>query len=563
MTVWLHEPTAPPSHGEPSGFVAYVDQLAEPTSGYEARVILSVAHRRRIVGSRVALNGAQIALIAVCILHALSPIAFLGLHSALGYDEAVYISQINPHVPAAFFTAPRARGMTLLTAPASYLSPSLAVMRVWLSLLSGAGLFMAFVPWLRLRRGAVMPVAALLWSSLWISIYYGYEAMPNQYVAFGATAATGWLILVMRRPSRRHLGYVGLSLAFVALMRPTDCCFLVAALVVGVVFTRTASARHRATVLAVMALGMGAGMADWIVEAYARFGGPRARLRMASAENTGGLHWSLGKDMRNLAGPILCRQRCNVTAPVDARLWWFALVPLVAIGLVAAYRQGFARMHLLATASALAIASEYAITIGYSSPRFLEPSYLLLALPVAEGVVWLARTTAPAWRPLAIGAAAIVFAAQLNNQVHIVGIVNQPNMVKADRDHAIASSLTDAEFGDGGHCNITGANAALIAFMTRCTDDPDAGRSANPADRHRQVAQAVVSEHRSSAGSYYADWPEYSVKDPRVPRHWRVWLLPGRPAPRPVHRPHLQSTMHTRMRVVSPGLPGGAGGRPR
>jgi len=28
----------------------------------------------------------------------------------LGWDESVYVSQISPHAPAAFFSAPRARG---------------------------------------------------------------------------------------------------------------------------------------------------------------------------------------------------------------------------------------------------------------------------------------------------------------------------------------------------------------------------------------------------------------------------------------------------------------------
>jgi hypothetical protein len=32
----------------------------------------------------------------------------------LGWDETVYVSQVSGHVPAAFFSAPRARGISLL-----------------------------------------------------------------------------------------------------------------------------------------------------------------------------------------------------------------------------------------------------------------------------------------------------------------------------------------------------------------------------------------------------------------------------------------------------------------
>lgn len=31
----------------------------------------------------------------------------------LGWDETVYVSQVSPQAPAAFFSAPRARGITL------------------------------------------------------------------------------------------------------------------------------------------------------------------------------------------------------------------------------------------------------------------------------------------------------------------------------------------------------------------------------------------------------------------------------------------------------------------
>jgi hypothetical protein len=126
------------------------------------------------------LRRAQIGLIIICVLHALSPLITRGLHAGFGDDETVYISQLDRWVPAGFFSAPRARGVTLLTAPATLVSSSVTLMRFWLALVSGVGLYLSFIPWLRLRNNAVVPVAAALWSCLWVSIYYSYEAMPNQ-----------------------------------------------------------------------------------------------------------------------------------------------------------------------------------------------------------------------------------------------------------------------------------------------------------------------------------------------------------------------------------------------
>lgn len=38
----------------------------------------------------------------------------------LGWDETVYVSQVSGHVPAAYFSAPRSRGISLLVAPIAF-----------------------------------------------------------------------------------------------------------------------------------------------------------------------------------------------------------------------------------------------------------------------------------------------------------------------------------------------------------------------------------------------------------------------------------------------------------
>ncbi|MCZ9343365.1 hypothetical protein NGM37_36975, partial [Streptomyces sp. TRM76130] len=58
----------------------------------------------------------------------------------LGWDEVVYVSQVTAHTPAAFFSAPRSRGPSLLVAPVASWSSSTGLLRVHLALLSGLGL---------------------------------------------------------------------------------------------------------------------------------------------------------------------------------------------------------------------------------------------------------------------------------------------------------------------------------------------------------------------------------------------------------------------------------------
>ncbi len=417
------------------------------------------------------MSGAHLALLAVCILHALSPILFRGLHAGFGWDETVYISQIDPHAPATYFDAPRARGLTLLTAPASLVSGSIAVMRVWLAILSAAGMFLAFLPWLRLRRGPVVPMAAALFSTLWVAIYYSFEAMPNQYVGYGALAATGWLITGLRESGRRRdLLYCALAIAFTALMRPTDAMFLLVPMLVAVGFATGLSRRRRTTVAALITAGYLAGIAEWIIEAYVRFGGPLHRFTAASQENTGGIHWSLGAEFRSLGGPILCRDGCVPSSPVSTELWWFALVPLVIVGLVAAAKAGRLRSYGLATAAGLSLAMQYFVFVGYPAPRFLEPTYLLLALPVAEAVVYPARRLAPAARPAAVTAMVVVLGFAEVPQLRALHDASVPANQLWSQYAGVASYLHRQ--GIEAPCYLAGANQTVISFAAACHDIP-------------------------------------------------------------------------------------------
>ncbi|MDT5012252.1 MAG: hypothetical protein QOH57_3869, partial [Mycobacterium sp.] len=156
-------------------------------------------------------------LIVVAVLHAASPLIVLGAHWWFGIDETVYLSQINGHVPAAGFSAPRARGTTFIAAPVTLLTTSVSAVRIWVSALSGLGLFVAFQPWLRLRSGNVAPLAALMFATVWSVIFYGFAVMPNEWVALAALAACGYLLRFLSTGQRRYLVGVGIAMALVAL----------------------------------------------------------------------------------------------------------------------------------------------------------------------------------------------------------------------------------------------------------------------------------------------------------------------------------------------------------
>ena len=130
----------------------------------------------------------------VALVHAVLPILVLGRHWFIGIDESVYLSQINAHVPAGGFSAPRARGSTLVAAPVTAFTDAVVPMRVWTAALSGLGLFLAFRTWLRLRPGYLAPVAAALFASLWTVTYYGFQVMPNEWVAFATVGGCGSLL---------------------------------------------------------------------------------------------------------------------------------------------------------------------------------------------------------------------------------------------------------------------------------------------------------------------------------------------------------------------------------
>lgn len=464
------------------------------------------------------------ALIVVCVLHAVSPLIAVGLHQGLGWDETVYLSQLNSHVPAGLFSPPRARGLTFLVAPVTLLTTSTLAIRVYLSVLAGLGLYLGLRPWQRLRPGYIVPVAGLLLSSLWMTIFYAYEAMPNEWAAYCVLAASGFGICYLRDPARRrYLGYVAVWVLVMALIRPSDSLYFIVGLVVAVLACRLGGWRPRAEVLLAVIVGAVIGVGQWVVEAFVSYGGPIARYHAASAENGGGLHVAISKQYQALAGPLLCRGSCVAHAPMPDRVWWFAAAVLVVAGLCYGWRRStLTTTTWLPFLIAVIITLQYIVFIGYAAPRFLIPTYALLALPAAEALGWVWTVRAQWVRPVVLVVVPLAFLAHLAVQVHVLraDIVPQTGRIN-HRVQGIAGDLRAAGMHDGGL--VVGSDAAQIGYAMRSADTP-IHRTKVLHKVHIGEQVAVIRNRRAAAGAYYASWRMIRVPGARADHRWFAYL---------------------------------------
>ncbi|MGW0395395.1 hypothetical protein ACWDYJ_31885 [Streptomyces sp. NPDC003042] len=433
--------------------------------------------------------------------------------SGLGWDETVYVSQVAPQAPAAFFSAPRARGITFLVAPVAALTSSVEALRVWLALLSGAGLFLSMWVWRRLLPTGVLALAGALFAGLWTTLLYGSQAMPNLWVAYGALISVGCFLRAARdRSDRAALAGLGGGVALAALMRPGDAFWLVLPLAVAALAVR---AWRRPALLVVLAAGAALGSAEWVVEAYVRYGGLFARLARAS-EIQGDLGWNpaFGDHARALAGRTLCRP-CDVPLrqPVAA-LWWWALPLLVGGGVLAAVRARRADRApvLLAALVGLSLAAPYLFMVGYAAPRFLLPAYALLAVPVAVCLTWLLGAVRP--RPLAVGALVLGLAAHLAVQFLVLERVASRGRTNRVAFGAVAAELH--RLGIRPPCLVSGEEAVRIAFRAGCASRQIGGHDASitpagvsAAARGRPVAVLVRGTGRPPA--YAAGWRRHTL----------------------------------------------------
>ncbi|GAA2573345.1 MULTISPECIES: hypothetical protein [Streptomyces] len=430
----------------------------------------------------------------------------------LGWDEIVYISQVTAHHPAAFFSAPRSRGVSLLVAPVASWSSSTELLRVYLAAVSGLGLYLALRAWKDLFPVRVLATAGAFFATLWVTLFYGPQAMPNYWVAVGALITVGCFLRALRgHPGRGVLWGVAAGAALMALMRPTDAVWVSVPLLVLVL------ARRHWPLLLALAGGLAAGGGEWAIEAYAWYGGLGERLARAS-EIQGGLGWNIAVDdqMRSLGGRGLCRP-CTGAMPHPVVTLWWLLLPVVAVcGAVVAVRARRAAATLVPLVCAVTAAAPYLFMIGYAAPRFLQPAYALLALPVADALWHLARTGRDRWRPVAATLVALALVGHLAVQVSVlVGTVNR-NVDSREDWTRVAAELH--RLGVRPPCLVAEHESIPIGYYTGCSSGNTGGNNENTTaaeilDTARRIPVAVLTGPGGTPPDYARDWAPHRVTD--------------------------------------------------
>ncbi|GAA2384859.1 hypothetical protein GCM10010420_04010 [Streptomyces glaucosporus] len=444
---------------------------------------------------------------AVCAIFVLAAAALVPLTLPLGWDERVYTSRFGPHGPATPFSAPRTRGVPLLEFPVASWSGSEPLLRIWLLLLAGIALYLGFRPWLRvLARPSAVWVAAALYGSGWIALFYANSAMPNHYTAMGAVAAVG--CFARRRPC--HAG-VAAGLAVATLMRPNDGAFVAAPLLLAALLVPAWRTRGR---ILSAAGGVAAGALPWVVEAYLRFGGVAERLAEAS-DAQGGTRpvLSVAANLTSLDGPLLCRPCDGDGVWWAAVEWWPLLALLTALGLRSARRAATPAAPLwLAVAVALAAVAQYLFLVAYAAPRFLLPGYALLAVPAALGLLAAADLSRRSYPVAAVLALALAghLAVQLT-LAHTHGGIQE----KAREDWRRTVAVLRAH-GVRPPCVLAGSGSAIpVAHMAGCSTAETGARTR---------ADALVLRG-GEVPRWARDWPRYPVPDAYRPP-WSVAVRP-------------------------------------
>ncbi|MFD7133018.1 hypothetical protein [Streptomyces sp. NPDC059894] len=426
----------------------------------------------------------------------------------LGWDETVYVSQNSAQAPPAFFSAPRARGVSLLVAPITSWSTSTGLLRVYLALLSGLGLLLALRVWRGFFPARVLAAAGALFASLWVTLFYGPAAMPNLWVALGALACAGCCLRVRAdHRDRAALWGVAAGAALMAWMRPTDAVWIALPLLALAVAGR--GVRLGLVLLAGLATGVG----QWVIEAHLAFGGLAERLSEGSRIQ-GGLGWNNAVDdqLRGLVGRTLCRP-CTGALPHPAVMaWWCVLPVLAAVALAVAARARRTAPTLLPLACATTAALPYLFLIGYAAPRFLLPTYLLLALPVADALFHLVTRADGRWRPAAAAVVAVGLAGHLAVQYAVLH--RTVDRTAADRRDWSRTATDLHRLGVRPPCLLTGAEAVPVAFYTGCSSANPRGHNANSTEAGilstaRRIPTAALSRPGGPPPPYARDWARH------------------------------------------------------
>jgi hypothetical protein len=458
-------------------------------------------------------------------------LALVAPHLGLSWDEVVYVSQVSVHAPAANLDPARARGVSLLAAPVAMLTSSILALRIYLSLVSGAGLLLGLLAWRGLRPAWLLALAGACYATLWTALYYGPQAMPDEWVAFSVLAAVGLFLRAggtaraapavpdapgppaqhparvprLLRGRRGALAGLAACVAIATLVRPGDALYVAGTLCGAALAVRR---WRKPSLLAAIVLGFAAGAAEWVIEAYVRYGGLDSRLHAAAAEQ-GGFGWYAGwwAELRALNGPTLCRPCTVGLRDPLITVWWLVLPFLVVAGVLCARRAGRLQSSLLAACCGLAAAFQYLFTINYAAPRFLLPAYLLLTIPVADALGFaIAGATGDRRRPAGVAVVAVALSAQiLVQQVVLAHQVREKILFFGSFPQAAADLH---RLGVRPPCLVTGMQDIPVAYYAGCASTPSVPTAMRSHDR---VRIAVLVQPGQAPPSYARYWPEHHL----------------------------------------------------
>ena len=479
--------------------------------------------------SRLSLDA--LALLSVGLLFLVLQLAFAPRPLGLTTDEATYLAKVNPSVPELYWTQPRAWGMPVLAAPVAVFAPGLTVVRLWFSTLSSVGLVAAYWPWLRLLPSGVAPVAALLFSTTWFTLYFGPGVMPNLYLGLAAVAALGMYLRAVDSPRWWRTVLCALAAALAALVRPTDSVLALGpALVVGLLVPRLRRVRE----LAALAAGLVLGWLPWVVEAFVRFGGPLTRLRNAETAGPRGL----SLDLKNLSiyprlldgtPSYCCSGPPSEAGPVP---WlftgWLLAVPVLAlVGAVVVARRGQLAEMLLVGVPAGLLAGFYLFLPSFTSLRFLLPAFALAFLPVAALLVASLSVRRRWARPTAVALAAALLLGHLGLMVPKAEQELDSDAPPRKRQVLIAAALRPHIAGRP--CLVVGVELQATAYYLGCRV-----QGAQPTKRPpRRVVEAQQQGHVIVAvlrdppvpATYLAPWPKLPARG--LPRGLEAYVPPA------------------------------------
>ncbi len=169
-------------------------------------------------------------------------------------------------------------------------------------------------------------------------------------------------------------------------------------------------------------------------------------------------------------------------------------------------------------ACAVALAVPYLLLLDYAAPRFLLPSYALLALPVADLAARAAGAVRAGGRRYAVvGLLCALLAAHLTVQLKELRVNTADARDTVVRYRRAADEL--GRLGVRAPCLVTGPRAQPVAYEAGCVSAQTMGNN-----RSHTTAQIVDAASRVPTALLY------DTNDPYLPPYARAWHphpLPG------------------------------------